>query len=144
MPWTDKDQIVPLLSVFCSLFSHSLTSLHDSEFYGNENCKSNEALYPLANLFYSASKSFMPFHLNELVPMTRVLCDVCLGVVELAHPEAKPTLSNNYRAAFWSVGAARNSLEPDELLARRDLWAYLFKVKLMFNLIFIIIFSISL
>jgi len=31
----DFDQIVPLLSIFSSLFSHFLTSLHDSEFHGD-------------------------------------------------------------------------------------------------------------
>ena len=28
------DRIVPLLSVFCTLFSHSLITLHDAEFHG--------------------------------------------------------------------------------------------------------------
>lgn len=79
------------------------------------------------------SQSFMPFRLGELVPMTRVLCDACLGVVELAHPESKPTLTGNYRAAFQSVGASRDVLEPEELNASRELWAYLFKARESFQ-----------
>ena len=30
-----QETIVPLISVFCSLFTYSLLSLHDSEFYGD-------------------------------------------------------------------------------------------------------------
>ena len=32
----DIARIVPLLSVFCSLFSYSMLSLHDAEFYGED------------------------------------------------------------------------------------------------------------
>jgi len=35
MTMEERNRIVPLLSLFCSLFSHSLLSLHDAEFYGN-------------------------------------------------------------------------------------------------------------
>lgn len=31
----DMQRIVPLLSVFCSMFSHSLYTLHDADFYGD-------------------------------------------------------------------------------------------------------------
>lgn len=30
----DINRIVPMLSVFCSMFSHSLYTLHDADFYG--------------------------------------------------------------------------------------------------------------
>ena len=32
----DVTRIVPLLSVFCSLFTYSMLSLHDAEFYGED------------------------------------------------------------------------------------------------------------
>jgi ubiquitin-protein ligase E3 C len=33
----DSDRIVPLLAVFCSLFSLLIATLHDSEFYDDDN-----------------------------------------------------------------------------------------------------------
>jgi ubiquitin-protein ligase E3 C len=33
----DSDRIVPLLAVFCSLFSLLIATLHDSEFYADDN-----------------------------------------------------------------------------------------------------------
>lgn len=33
----DTERIVPLLAVFCSLFSLLIATLHDSEFYGDDN-----------------------------------------------------------------------------------------------------------
>lgn len=33
----DSDHIVPLLAVFCSLFSLLIATLHDSEFYADDN-----------------------------------------------------------------------------------------------------------
>ena len=33
----DSDCIVPLLAVFCSLFSLLIATLHDSEFYSDDN-----------------------------------------------------------------------------------------------------------
>lgn len=35
----DMQRIVPLLSVFCSMFSHSLYTLHDADFYGDMKSK---------------------------------------------------------------------------------------------------------
>ena len=31
----DINRIVPVLSTFCSMFSHSLHTLHDADFYGD-------------------------------------------------------------------------------------------------------------
>jgi hypothetical protein len=33
----DSDRIIPLLAVFCSLFSLLIATLHDSEFYADDN-----------------------------------------------------------------------------------------------------------
>lgn len=33
----ESDRVVPLLAVFCSLFSLLIVTLHDAEFYGDEN-----------------------------------------------------------------------------------------------------------
>lgn len=37
MSQEDSDRIVPLLAVFCSLFSLLIATLHDSEFYADDN-----------------------------------------------------------------------------------------------------------
>lgn len=71
----------------------------------------------------------MPFQLTDLVFMSLALRDACVGIIELAHPETKPTLKEDYRKAFQSVGATSNLLTLDELTRQMDTWAYLFKVK---------------
>ena len=44
--------------------------------------------------------SSMPFSLSELVAMSLALRDACLGIIELAHPDTRPALKEDYRAAF--------------------------------------------
>ncbi|CAH1772399.1 unnamed protein product [Owenia fusiformis] len=105
------DQIVSLLATFCSLFSHSITTLHDSEFHGDEG------------------GSHMPFKVSELVPMSLELRNACLGIIELAHPDTKPTLREDYRKAFQSVGVnLLDTLSKEQLEYKRKTWAHLFKV----------------
>ena len=70
----------------------------------------------------------MPFNVMELVPMSQALRDVCVGIIELAHPDTKPLLREDYMKAFHSVGVQRNILSLGELQQQRDTWAYLFKV----------------
>lgn len=36
MSFEDSNRIIPLFYLFSSLFSHSLISVHDSEFFGHE------------------------------------------------------------------------------------------------------------
>lgn len=36
MTFEDSNRIIPLFYLFSSLFSHSLISVHDSEFFGHE------------------------------------------------------------------------------------------------------------
>lgn len=113
----DMQRIVPLLSVFCSMFSHSLYTLHDADFYGDMK---------------SSKDSSMPFSLKELVPMVLMLRDTCLGIIELAHPETQRSLTEDYREALrrtamkdprdWSVN---NKETP---YRHTKTWAYLFKV----------------
>ncbi|KAI0217696.1 Ubiquitin-protein ligase E3C [Lamellibrachia satsuma] len=108
----ERNRIVPLLSLFCSLFSHSLLSLHDAEFYGDN----------------TDDKSFMPFQVGELVPMSLALRDTCLGIIELVHPDTKPSLKEDYKEAFQSVGIVQNTLTAAELQDQQKTWAYVFKV----------------
>lgn len=80
----------------------------------------------------------MPFNVKELVPMSQALRDASVGIIELAHPDTKPLLREDYMKAFHSVGVQPNALSLSELQQQRDTWAYLFKVstlKLTFNIL---------
>ncbi|XP_063401065.1 ubiquitin-protein ligase E3C-like [Mytilus trossulus] len=107
----DINRIVPMLSVFCAMFSHSLYTLHDADFYGETfNDKTNS----------------MPFSLDELVPMILMLRDSCLGIIELAHPDAKPMITDDYKEALRITGVRDVTKQSRDEETRR--WAYLFKV----------------
>ena len=71
----------------------------------------------------------MPFDVKELVPMSQALRDACVGIIELAHPDTKPLLKEDFMKAFQSIGVQQNILTFDELQQQRDTWAYLFKVR---------------
>ncbi|XP_061191365.1 ubiquitin-protein ligase E3C-like [Saccostrea echinata] len=113
----DMQRIVPLLSVFCSMFSHSLYTLHDADFYGDMK---------------SSKDSSMPFSLKELVPMVLMLRDTCLGIIELAHPGTRPSVTEDYREALRRTAMK----DPRDLsyhnketpYRHTKTWAYLFKV----------------
>ena len=70
----------------------------------------------------------MPFELKALVPMCQALRDCCLGLVELAHPESRPAIKEDYKKAFQSVGAVQNVMSGQELHSHLETLAYLFKV----------------
>ncbi|TRY88691.1 hypothetical protein DNTS_026130 [Danionella cerebrum] len=92
----DSNRIIPLFYLFSSLFSHSLISVHDSEFFGNSAVGQSQP-------------SMMPFSLAELVTLSRCLRDACLGIIKLAYPETKTEHREEYVAAFRSVGVKTNS-----------------------------------
>ena len=71
----------------------------------------------------------MPFQVDELVPMSLALRDTCLGIIELVHPDTRPTLKEDYKKAFQSVGIVQNSLTAAELQEQQKTWAYVFKVR---------------
>ena len=64
----------------------------------------------------------MPFSLNEVVELASILRDVCLGLVELAYPDTRPSTSFNFIKTRTSTG---NTQEDTRL------WMHLFKVSLM-------------
>nr|CAD7445175.1 unnamed protein product [Timema bartmani] len=104
-----SDRIVPLLAVFCSLFSLLIVTLHDAEFYSDENLP-------------GTSQHTMPFQLSELVSMTFTLKEVCLGLVELAFPDSRPSVTDGYRMAVHGRDSDSNPIENTQM------WAHLFKV----------------
>ncbi|BFZ16582.1 hypothetical protein BsWGS_19621 [Bradybaena similaris] len=106
------ERIVPLLTTFCCLFNHSLLTLHDGDFYGDTD----------------ASGSIMPFSLDEVVLMCQSLRDTCLGIIELAHPDSRVAISNDYREALKKTGALGSTSSSDDSPEQTKQWAYLFKV----------------
>ncbi|XP_059156173.1 ubiquitin-protein ligase E3C-like [Physella acuta] len=105
-------RIVPLLTTFCCLFNHSLLTLHDGDFYRDAEVAS----------------SSMPFSLDEVVVMCQYLRDTCLGIIELAHPDSRVTISNDYKQALRKTGAFLNSNNDDYNSESTKQWAFLFKV----------------
>uniref|UniRef100_A0A3B5M5D2 Ubiquitin-protein ligase E3C n=1 Tax=Xiphophorus couchianus TaxID=32473 RepID=A0A3B5M5D2_9TELE len=116
MSFEDSNRIIPLFYLFSSLFSHSLISVHDSEFFGHEM----EA--------GQMQSSMMPFTLTELVTLSRCLRDACLGIIKLAYPETKAEHREEYMAAFRSVGVKTNTEVQRRIQAEQKRWVQLFKV----------------
>ena len=83
----------------------------------------------------------MPFQISELIPMSQALRDACLGIIELAHPETKPALRDDYRAAFISVASGPSvvgaMMTLDDLQKQRNTWAQLFRVGIVFIMIYL-------
>nr|XP_010961270.1 PREDICTED: ubiquitin-protein ligase E3C isoform X2 [Camelus bactrianus] len=100
-----------------SLFSHSLISIHDNEFFGD----------PMEVVGQRPS-SMMPFTLEELVILSRCLRDACLGIIKLAYPETKPEVREEYVTAFRSVGVTTSSEMQRCMQMEQKRWIQLFKV----------------
>ncbi|KAJ8376784.1 hypothetical protein SKAU_G00073640 [Synaphobranchus kaupii] len=115
MSLEDSNRIIPIFYLFSSLFSHSLISVHDSEFFGH-------------SMEGESQSSMMPFTLAELVTLSRCLRDACLGIIKLAYPETKTEHREEYIAAFRSVGVKTNSEMQQRILAEQKRWVQLFKV----------------
>ncbi|KGL74049.1 Ubiquitin-protein ligase E3C, partial [Tinamus guttatus] len=117
MSLEDSSRIIPLFYLFSSLFSHSLISIHDNEFFGD----------PI-EVVGQRQSSMMPFTLEELVILSRCLRDACLGIIKLAYPETKPEVREEYIAAFRSVGATKNTEMQQCIQTEQKRWIQLFKV----------------
>lgn len=115
MSLEDSHRIIPLFHLFSSLFSHSLVSIHDSEFFGD----------PMEG---QRPSSLMPFTLEELVVLSRCLRDACLGIIKLAYPETKPEVREGYLAAFQSVGGTAGADVQRRVQLEQKRWVQLFKV----------------
>ncbi|XP_001510756.1 ubiquitin-protein ligase E3C [Ornithorhynchus anatinus] len=117
MSLEDSSRIIPLFYLFSSLFSHSLISIHDNEFFGD----------PI-EVVGQRQSSMMPFTLEELIILSRCLRDACLGIIKLAYPETKPEVREEYIAAFRSVGVTTNSEMQQCIQTEQKRWIQLFKV----------------
>ncbi|XP_074841163.1 ubiquitin-protein ligase E3C isoform X2 [Carettochelys insculpta] len=117
MSLEDSSRIIPLFYLFSSLFSHSLISIHDNEFFGD----------PI-EVAGQRQSSMMPFTLEELVILSRCLRDACLGIIKLAYPETKPEVREEYIVAFRSVGVTTNTEMQQCIQTEQKRWIQLFKV----------------
>uniref|UniRef100_A0A5F8GAW5 Ubiquitin-protein ligase E3C n=1 Tax=Monodelphis domestica TaxID=13616 RepID=A0A5F8GAW5_MONDO len=117
MSLEDSSRIIPLFYLFSSLFSHSLISIHDNEFFGD----------PI-DVVGQRQSSMMPFTLQELIILSRCLRDACLGIIKLAYPETKPEVREEYIVAFKSVGVTTNTEMQQCIQMEQKRWIQLFKV----------------
>ncbi|XP_070279669.1 ubiquitin-protein ligase E3C isoform X4 [Myotis yumanensis] len=117
MSFEDSSRIIPLFYLFSSLFSHSLISIHDNEFFGD----------PIEATGQRQS-SLMPFTLEELVVLSRCLRDACLGIIKLAYPETKPEVREEYVTAFQSIGVTTSAEMQQCIQMEQKRWIQLFKV----------------
>ena len=100
----EEPLIVPPLAVFSSLFGYLLVTVHDTEFYGSSNKNSSPLVDHQQQAAAANSNSFtMPFSRNDLVPMSLLLRDLALGLVELAYPESRPVVGQEYQQAVRLV-----------------------------------------
>ncbi|KAK2494132.1 hypothetical protein MC885_018998 [Smutsia gigantea] len=117
MSFEDSSRIIPLFYLFSSLFSHSLISIHDNEFFGD----------PI-EVVGQRQSSMMPFTLEELIMLSRCLRDACLGIIKLAYPETKPEVREEYIIAFQSIGVTTNHEMQQCIQMEQKRWIQLFKV----------------
>ncbi|XP_032160154.1 ubiquitin-protein ligase E3C isoform X4 [Mustela erminea] len=117
MSLDDSSRIIPLFYLFSSLFSHSLISIHDNEFFGD----------PI-EVVGQRQSSMMPFTLEELIMLSRCLRDACLGIIKLAYPETKPEVREEYITAFQSIGVTTSSEMQQCIQMEQKRWVQLFKV----------------
>ncbi|XP_072763602.1 ubiquitin-protein ligase E3C [Anoplolepis gracilipes] len=111
----DTDKIVPLLAVFCSLFSLLIATLHDTEFFLEQNNSEEE-------MSKDRQQHAMPFTIAELAVLSGHLKGVCLGLVELAFPDTRPTVRDDYKNAVLGPTSAVQSRHDTQI------WTHLFKV----------------
>ncbi|XP_071445333.1 ubiquitin-protein ligase E3C [Hetaerina americana] len=137
----ETGRIVPLLAVFSTLFTLLIVTLHDGEFYGDDSLPGGSStsqtsitqeqsalsgnsqlaqasqqpqqkiIQTSSSLNASISSQVMPFSLPELASLSLSLKDACLGLVELAFPESRPGVHDDYRTALrgqpqteWAYG----------------------------------------
>uniref|UniRef100_A0A182R8P1 Ubiquitin-protein ligase E3C n=1 Tax=Anopheles funestus TaxID=62324 RepID=A0A182R8P1_ANOFN len=119
----DSDRTIPILASFCALFGRLIASLHDGEFVQE-------------NVLPGTVSNIMPFSIPELIPLSTTLKEISLGLVELAFPETRSNLHENYRTMISSLSAEARGLgahnkrsERQQLNEQnRQIWPHLLKV----------------
>ncbi|XP_059622262.1 ubiquitin-protein ligase E3C [Phlebotomus argentipes] len=100
---------VPLLTTFCTLLSQKVSTLHDEEFIAGHEVDSP-----------------MPFNVDQLIEVSHKLTTLCLELIDLAFPETKITLKNNYKPIIDPSGGRVSETTME--LERNTKWRHIFKV----------------
>ncbi|CAH0592635.1 unnamed protein product [Chrysodeixis includens] len=117
------------LAVFCSLFSLLIGTLHDTEFFRDPNDEASISMgvssteEPSGSSGPSGSSTggrSQAFAWGELGALCRTLRGVCLALVELAYPDARPAVPGHYRGKVPA--------DPRAQQAHPAAWSHLFKV----------------
>lgn len=77
----------------------------------------------LAYCYTGGGPQTMPFTLAALVPLSLTLKEVCLGLVELAFPDSRPSIRDDYRTAVHGA-----DLHGSSSAQETQMWSHLFKV----------------
>ncbi|XP_047531021.1 ubiquitin-protein ligase E3C [Vanessa atalanta] len=109
------------LAVFCALFSLLIGTLHDTEFFKDTDGEEKMIISESCNSSTTVVGRIHAFDFSELGGLCRTLKHVCLGLVELAYPESRPSIFGQYKDA---VGGSHELNERNQTPA----WAHLFKV----------------
>lgn len=112
---TEADRLIPLLATFCNLFGRLISTLHDGEFTNDNTI---------------AISKIMPFTLEEIVPLSTTLKEICLGLVELAFPETRSNLTEHYRTMLSSLnnsGGGGGGADNQQQITNA-IWSHLLKV----------------
>lgn len=112
------ERILAPLAVFCALFSLLIGTLHDAEFC-KEQGSDEEATGSVT------PGAIQAFTFSELGPLCLTLRQVCLGLVELAFPESRPTVRDDYKNAVLNQSPTKQTTDVQNQTA---VWAHLFKV----------------
>lgn len=92
----ERDTLVPLLATFCATLTAVLSTLHDAEFLGHSD--EAQEVY-----LQRPTQSQFPFSVDELVKMSASLRDVCVGLVELAHPDTRMSaITDTSYTSLWA------------------------------------------
>ncbi|XP_001607965.1 ubiquitin-protein ligase E3C [Nasonia vitripennis] len=115
----DTSRIVPLLAVFCSLFSLLIATLHDTEFF----IEPSGMELALTNSNVDKGQQAMPFTTYDLAILSSHLKGVCLGLVELAFPDTRPSVRDDYKTAVLGPSSSISTTPQNT-----QMWTHLFKV----------------
>ena len=107
----ERDEIAPLLTVFCSSFQYLLRAIDDEDFFGKTEAKSR----------------WMPFTLSEMVSMSETLSDLTIGLIDLGFPESRLTVNDQYKAAVNSVRDTPMQEQDEDDGLDVHVWEHIFK-----------------
>ncbi|CAD7088328.1 unnamed protein product [Hermetia illucens] len=107
---SEMNRIIPILATFCALFGRLVPTLHDGEF-----CQED--------LMTDTPNKLMPFTISEIIPLSKTLKEISIGLVELAFPDTRSNLNEHYRSVL-----GRSDVDEEDIQKSKQIWANLLKV----------------